>query len=131
MNARFLALLSSVALAVPLLPAGAVAAGLGFLKNTPLSYFTQADLKLMGDAALQVLNDADPQAAREWQNPRTGYSGKIQGTGKFMSTDGLDCRRLKIWNQAKGIESESVYPVCRDPKDGEWRLASGKELTRS
>ncbi len=108
-------------------PAGA--AGLGFLKETPLYYFGDADRKLMNTAVLAVLNDDNGEAAQEWSNPRNGYSGKVQGTGKFKSADGLDCRKLKIWMQAKGVESESLYPVCRD-KGGDWRLAAGKELTR-
>lgn len=103
------------------------AAGLGFLKETPLYYFGDADRKLMNDAVVAVLDDESGEATKEWSNPRTGYSGKVQGTGKFRSEDGLDCRRLKIWMQARGVESESLYPVCRDNR-GTWRLAAGKSL---
>lgn len=112
------------ALTLPLL---ANAAGLGFLKNSPISYFSDADLKMMNGAVLEVLNAADATTVREWANPRSGYSGKVQGMGKFRTADGLECRKLKVWNQAKGIESESVYPVCR-AAGSDWRLASGKEL---
>jgi len=103
------------------------AAGLGFLKETPLYYYGDADRKLMNAAVLAVLNDDDGEAMQEWRNPRNGYSGKVQGTGKFKSEDGLDCRKLKIWMQARGVESESLYPVCRDT-GGTWRLAAGKQL---
>lgn len=109
-------------------PLTAGAAGLDFLRNSPVYYFTAADRKLMNDAAAAVLNDADASAVREWSNPRTGYSGKVQGMGRFRSPDGLECRKVKLWNRAKGIESEAVYPACRD-KEGRWRLASGVELT--
>lgn len=104
------------------------AAGLGFLKETPLYYFGDADRKLMNAAVLTVLNADDGHSAQEWRNPRNGYSGKVQGTGKFRSEDGLDCRKLKIWMQARGVESESLYPVCR-VSGGEWRLAAGKQLS--
>ncbi|HEY5806695.1 MAG TPA: RT0821/Lpp0805 family surface protein [Povalibacter sp.] len=113
--------------ALILLPSISHTAGLGFLNNAPISYFTDADLKLMHGAVLEVLNDADGTTVREWKNPSTGYSGKVQGMGKFRTADGLDCRKIKVWNQAKGIESESVYPVCR-AAGADWRLASGKEL---
>lgn len=122
MNIRALVIVSTL-----LAPLTLTAAGLDFLKNSPIYYFTAADRKLMNDAAQAVLNDADASAQREWKNPRTGYSGRVQGMGKFRSPDGMDCRKVKLWNQAKGIESESVYPACRD-KDGQWRLASGVEL---
>jgi surface antigen len=105
------------------------AAGLGFLKETPLYYFGDADRKLMNTAVQSVLNDADGEAVQEWSNPRNGYSGKVQGTGKFKSEDGLECRKLKIWMQARGVESESLYPVCR-ADGGEWRLAAGKALVK-
>ena len=120
---------SALIAAAVLLPLAAPAAGLGFLRRTPIYYFTDGDLKLMSDAALQILNGSDPSAQREWNNPKTGYSGKVQGLGRFKSSDGLDCRKLKLWNQAKGIEGESTFPVCRSA-GGEWQLASGKELTQ-
>lgn len=122
-------ILSALIVAAALLPLAASAAGLGFLRRTPLYYFTDSDLKLMSDTALEVLNDSDPTAQREWSNPRSGFSGKIQGLGRFKSSDGQDCRKLRIWNQARGIEGESTFPVCRRA-GGDWQLASGKELVK-
>jgi hypothetical protein len=104
------------------------AANLSFLKHTPLHWFTDEDFRLMNEAAAFVLNDQDPLAKREWTNPGNGYSGWAQGGGSFKSDDGLECRKLRIWTQAKGVESNDVYPVCRD-SSGRWRLASGKNLT--
>ncbi len=121
---------AAVAVLMTVAAAPAFAAGLGFLKETPLYYFGDADRKLMNAAVLAVLNDDNGEAMQEWSNPRNGYSGKVQGTGKFTSSDGLDCRKLKIWMQARGVESESLYPVCRD-SGGKWRLAAGKELSRA
>jgi hypothetical protein len=111
------------------MPGFAIAAGLGFLNNTPLSYFTEQDLQLMRDAAASVLDDVNPQAVREWTNPANKYSGKIEGLGSFRSSDGFRCRKLRITTQAKGIESAATYPVCKTAKD-EWQLASGKELVK-
>ena len=108
---------------------GRLAAGLGFLKNSPIYFFTQADLDLMNETALAVLNDSDPEASKEWSNSKTGYSGRVQSLGRYRSSDGEDCRKVKVWNQAKGLQSEAIYPVCKTAS-GDWQLASGKELTK-
>jgi len=119
--------LSLLAIVTAIVPSTAVSAGLAFLKTSPIYYFDDTDRKMMMDAAQQVLNDADGSAMREWKNPGTSASGKVQGLGKFRSEDGLECRKVKVSNQARGLESEATYPVCRDT-NGEWRLASGKQL---
>jgi hypothetical protein len=54
-----------IAFIAAVLPALAGAAGLGFLKNTPLYYFTEQDLQLMFETANRVLNDPDPTTVRE------------------------------------------------------------------
>ncbi len=127
MKKRYALLVSGV-VAFGLSPA-VLAAGLGFLKNSPIYYFGKADLKLMNEAALAVLNAPEADAQREWSNKKSGYSGRVQSLGNFRSAEGQTCRKVKVWNQAKGIESEAVYPVCKD-QGGEWRLASGTELTK-
>lgn len=118
-----------IAVIVASLPVPAGAAGLGFLKNTPLYYFTQKDMQLMIDTAKAVLDDPNELAVREWANPKNKYSGKVEGLGSFKSGDGLACRKLRISTQAKGIENAAVYPVCKTV-DGEWRLAAGKHLVK-
>ena len=110
-------------------PGATDAAGLDFMKNAPIYFFTSEDRALMRSATLEVLNDEDGHTVREWKNPRNGYSGKVQGMGVFRSDDGLVCRKVKIWTQAKGIENEATYPACRR-SDGTWSIASGKHLTR-
>lgn len=118
--------IAAVALSVPMLGS---ATGLGFLNNTPLSFFTQQDFQLMRAAVKAVLEDPDPMTVREWLNPANQYSGKIEGLGAFKTSDGLPCRKLRVSTQARGIESAATYPVCRTAGD-EWQLASGKELIR-
>ncbi|HKE94275.1 MAG TPA: RT0821/Lpp0805 family surface protein [Povalibacter sp.] len=111
-----------------LLPPQSHAANLTFLRNSPVFWFNDTDRRMMNDAAMQVLNDADPRAVREWNNPRTRAAGRVESLGRFRSADGMDCRRLRLWNQARGIEGEMTFPVCR-VQGGDWRLASGVELT--
>lgn len=127
-NPRTSFVVAASAMVTFLVTAASHAAGLGFLKETPLYYFGTADRALMQEAVQKVLADPAPNAVQEWRNPKNGYSGKAQGAGAFRSEDGLECRKLRLWLQAKGIETDSIYPVCRD-KEGAWRLASGKSLT--
>lgn len=113
------------------LPCSSVlAANAGFLKDTALTYLTDDDRKMQVATALAVLEGADANGAREWSNPATGASGRSQSLGNFKSSDGLHCRKLKLSTQAKGIDSEFAFPVCKG-KDGEWFIASGKELKKA
>lgn len=131
MRARksFRLIIATAAIAAAGVPLSSAATGLGFLNNTPLSFFTPQDFDLMRDAVKAVLEDPDPTTVREWLNPKNQYSGKIEGLGAFKSSDGLACRKLRVSTQARGIESAATYPVCRTAS-AEWQLASGKELVR-
>lgn len=108
-------------------PSIAKAFTLDFLEDTAISFLKQADMELQRDAALSVLESDDPHSAQEWKNSSSGYSGRVQGLGAFNSADGLKCRKLRIWTQAGGVESEFVFPFCKGAS-GEWFIASGKRL---
>lgn len=110
------------------LPPVVSAAGLRFLKDSPLTYFTAEDRKMMQEAAYAVLDDPDAAAVREWKNPKNEYSGKVEGLGEFHSADGLRCRKIRILTRARGTENVTIYPVCKTEK-GEWQISSGRELT--
>jgi hypothetical protein len=103
---------------------------LDFLDDTAISFLQQADIELQREAALTVLESGDPHSAQEWKNSSSGYSGRVQGLGAFSSADGLMCRKLRIWTQARGVESEFVFPFCKDAS-GEWFIASGKRLLKA
>lgn len=111
-------------LASPRLPAG----NLDFLHDTPMTYLTDADRKLQRQAALVVLEDERANAVREWSNPATGASGKIEGQGELISDDGLRCRKIRIAARAKGAENVFTLPVCKNAQ-GEWFFGSGLKLT--
>jgi hypothetical protein len=49
--------------------------------------------------------------------------------GSFKSTDGLQCRKLRIWTRARGVENIATYPVCKT-EQGDWQLSSGRELVK-
>ena len=116
--------LALATLAIPPLSAS----NLDFLQDTPMAYLTEADRRLQREAALFVLEHERPDAVREWSNPSTGASGRIEGQGDLVSNDGLPCRKIKIVAQAKGAESVFALPVCKNGK-GEWFFGSGLKLT--
>jgi hypothetical protein len=96
----------------------AEAANLEFLKKSPASYFKPEDTDLMKKNAYQVLDSADPAARQEWSNPKTGASGLAEVRGQFTATDGVPCKRLRVVNKVKSVESDATYTVCRYPKRG-------------
>jgi len=69
-----------------------------------------------------VLDDTTPRAKRAWRNPKTGHSGDAEVKSTFISTDGSNCKRLRIANNAKTVSGETVYSVC-------WREKRGWEVT--
>lgn len=109
--------LSVVAVALPWI---AVAAGLGFLKNTAMGRFDQEDVDLMMKNAGQVLESTSPRASQTWSNPKTGNSGGAKVLTAFAEADGLQCKRLQISNKVKGgnIEDQATYTVCKYPQRG-------------
>ena len=99
----------------------AAASNLNFLGNSPLSYFKPEDMELMRQNALKVLDDSSPNAKQSWSNPSTGVSGLAQVRSQFKATDGATCKRLRIVNKAKGLESSATYTACNYPDRG-WVL---------
>lgn len=94
------------------------AANMEFLKKSPASYFKPQDTDLMKQNANQVLDSADPAARQEWSNPKTGASGLAEVRGQFTATDGVPCKRLRVVNKVKSLESDATYTVCKYPKRG-------------
>lgn len=112
---------------VSMVPASLRALNQDFLNDTPLVNLSEADKAMQRDAALFVLEDARPDLTREWSNPLTGASGRIDGQGDLISEEGLRCRKIRILLQARGAESVFVLPLCKDNK-GEWFFGSGLKL---
>lgn len=117
----------AITIALCAVPVMAFALDLDFLRDTPVMYLTEADKRMQRDAAMFVLEQTEPNVEREWRNPATGYSGRIEGQGDLISDDGLQCRKLKIVVRAKGGESVFVLPLCKNAS-GEWFFGSGLKL---
>lgn len=96
-----------------LMPICATAVNLSFLGNSPVSFFQPEDVDLMKKNAQEVLDSAQPNAKQAWSNPKTGASGFAQVTGVFTTADGTQCKRLRVFNKAGGVEGVGTYPVCK------------------
>jgi hypothetical protein len=99
----------------------AYGSNLGFLGKSPVSYFKADDMELMRQSALKVLDAADPHAKESWSNAKTGASGLAEVRSQFTATDGATCKRLRIRNQFKSLESDATYTACKYPDRG-WVL---------
>ncbi len=97
------------------------AGNLSFLGTSPVSYFTSADMEMMRQNALKVLEDSAANAKQNWSNDSTGASGLAQVRSQFKATDGATCKRLRVVNKAKGLESAATYTACKYPGRG-WVL---------
>jgi len=91
----------------------ASAGNLGFLDKSPISYFNADDTELMRQNALEVLDDPGGNAKQAWSNEKSGASGLAQVRGQFKATDGATCKRLRIMNKVKGLQSDATYTVCK------------------
>jgi hypothetical protein len=107
-----------IVLACALIPLPAVAVNLTFLGNSPVSFMQPDDVNMMRQNAEQVLESPQPNAKQTWSNPKTGASGFAQVTGQFKTADGTQCKRLRVFNRAGGMEGESTFPVCKYPDRG-------------
>lgn len=96
----------------------ASAANLGFLKDSPISHFNKKDNELMMETALKVLDSTEPRATAEWSNPKSGNSGTVTTIGSFTSTEGLACKRIRVFNKAKAVEGSANHTVCQFPDRG-------------
>jgi hypothetical protein len=112
-RARCLALIAGCTAAIT-----ASAGNLSFLANSPLSYFTPEDMNLMQENSTRVLDAPGASPKQSWSNATTGASGWAQVRGQFTSSDGVPCKRLRIVNKAKGLESDATYTVCKYPDRG-------------
>jgi len=112
--------LAAVALVIGFTALSSASAGnLSFLDKSPLAYFKPDDMEMMRQNARKALDDAGGNAKQTWSNAKTGASGWAQVRSGFKSTDGATCKRLRIVNKAKGLQSDATYTLCKSA-DGDW-----------
>jgi surface antigen len=108
-----------LALALALYAGCACAQFVGLLKNSPAELYDDEDLKLFLDAARKSLDEGGESQRFAWQNPKTGHRGEFTVLKAFQS-NGRDCKRIGVHNEAKGRKSDMRHNLCK--VDGRWRL---------
>ncbi len=109
-------------------PAGAQG-NLGFLKDTPMAYFSAEDVKLMRAATAEVLKSNQGGTRKEWENPATGNGGAITLVTPFTAPDGRQCNQVRVDTHAKTMENSATVSVCKTP-DGVWKADAAKPPKR-
>jgi len=89
------------------------AQNMNFLRNSVMSNFQPDDTDMMRKNVNEVLESSDPNASKEWSNPRTGASGSAQAVGQFTASDGAPCKRLRLVNRAQQAHSQSTHVMCK------------------
>jgi len=93
---------------------------LGYLRDAPSGKFTAQDFEMFW-AAVDEVSAGKTGATKGWKNAATGSGGTIKLLNVFTSTDGRDCRRLRVENYAKSLKGASTQIVCAHT-DGTWLL---------
>jgi len=94
---------------------------LGDLRDAPSGKFTQQDFDLLWATVDEVSRTKQKGATKSWKNEATGSGGTIKLLNVFTSTNGQDCRRLRVDNYAKSLKGSTKQIVCAGD-DGKWIL---------
>jgi hypothetical protein len=126
MTTRIRGLAALAAVMVSAAMSNGFAANLGFLDQSPVSYFTKEDMDLMHSNALKALDAAGVPSKQSWSNAKSGASGWAQVREQFTTSDGTPCKRLRIVNKVKGLSSDATYTLCKHPERG-WAMHTDAE----
>jgi hypothetical protein len=102
-------------------PAAIAQSNLGQLRDAPSAKFTPQDFELFWAAIDEVSASKKVGTVKTWENPATGNGGSLKLLSAFTSTDGRDCRRLRVDNHSKSLKGASTQSVCAH-RDGTWLL---------
>ncbi|MDE1183755.1 RT0821/Lpp0805 family surface protein [Paraburkholderia sp.] len=104
--------------------AGAQAANLGFLNDTPISYMKQRDVDSIKKAVFAALDSKQDGESVSWDNADTRNSVKIDATVTLAGTakdDARTCRDTTVVLNAKG-QSMTLHPKFCKQGSGAWAL---------
>ena len=90
-------------------------------RDAPSAKFTPEDFEMFWALVDTVSREKVVGKTQKWDNAATGNGGSIKLLRSFTSTDGRDCRRLKVENHAKTVTGVSNQTVCASP-DGKWLI---------
>ena len=94
---------------------------LGQLNDAPSAKFTAQDFEMFWAAVDEVSASKTAGNSKSWENTATGNGGSIKLLNVFTSTDGRDCRRLRVDNYSKSLKGATTQIVWRT-RDGTWLL---------
>jgi surface antigen len=117
-------MLYAAALTISILaaPEPSYSAGLLFLKEAPIRFFSEEDRRLFKEAVQRTLEKVPDGEISSWQNPATESAGVMKPTRTYQD-NGTTCRTMEILNRAAGRTGESVIDFCKQA-DGKWKLGS-------
>ncbi len=104
-----------------LLSSAVLAMNWSFLRQAPVSHFTEKDWDLMREAGREALANAPDGETVGWSNADSGAFGTVQPL-KSYEAQGMICRRTEVYNNAGGASGTSRFDFC-EQEDGTWRVA--------
>ncbi len=100
---------------------GAANAGVFYyLRDLPISSFTDEDMSLMRDTAYYSLEKLKDGEKKAWMNDKTGHSGLLNPLQTYKN-DQRVCRILRIINRSKKQIAEFKFEVC-ETEDDSWKI---------
>jgi surface antigen len=103
-------------------PAPSYSAGLLFLKEAPIRFFSEEDQRLFKQAVLRTLEKVPDGKTSSWKNPATESAGAMKPIRTYQD-NGRTCRTLRILNRAGGrTGQENAFDFCRRG-EGNWKAA--------
>ncbi|KWF98181.1 hypothetical protein WL93_29770 [Burkholderia diffusa] len=112
--------LAGAACAAAMLPAHAQN-NLGFLSDTPLSYFSKTDRASLAEAVVQVRDAGKDGETTTWQSSGRGTQIDAKLTPSTSENDGKTCREIATDISAKG-QTMTLKPVYCKTAAGKWQL---------
>jgi surface antigen len=121
MRTRKQAIAAVLALSLCLVAAAQAQGSRDVLTGAVAAKFTSQDFDLMWAAIAEVSDGKKVGTVKTWENAATGNGGSLKLLKVFTSTQGRDCRRLRMDNHSGKQKGTSGQNVCMGP-DGKWLL---------
>lgn len=90
-----------------------------FLNDATITYFTDEDSEIYGNAQYDALNHHGDGAKVSWSNPNTGAHGYFIPSNTTRK-NGMLCRTLTIVNFAEHRSGQAMFKFCKI--HNEWKV---------
>lgn len=90
-----------------------------FMRDSAMSEMTDAEFELMQQSFQQALNDLAQGETLRWGSADAAH-GSVT-VGESFTHSGLECRRTRFENAARGKRGAGELRFCKDP-DGRWKI---------